>query len=142
MLVPIPVVIGYAIVIGTSNTGAGYFAMFLCGAGIYPYNCLMLTWITSNVAPDYKRSIAIPLAATIANVSGILSGQIYPTADAPRYINGNAVSLGLECVAFCGVVVIHFLLRWRNSQKEKKLARGESDHGKEGDASLEFRYVL
>src|SRR5882757_5275750 len=43
LIVPIPVLIGYAIVIGTSNHGAGYFAMFLCGAGIYPYNCLMLT---------------------------------------------------------------------------------------------------
>lgn len=31
--VPIPVLIGYIIVIATPNIGAGYFAMFLCAAG-------------------------------------------------------------------------------------------------------------
>lgn len=141
-LVPIPVLIGYAIVLGTANHGAGYFAMFLCGAGIYPYNCLMLTWISSNLAPDFKRSVGIPLAATIANISGVLSGQIYPATDSPRYISGNAVSLGLEAVALGGVGAIYCLLRWRNAQKEKKLADGVPSNGKEGDASLEFRYVL
>lgn len=142
LMVPIPVLIGYSIAIGTPNTAAGYFAMFLCGAGIYPYNCLMLTWISGNLAPDYKRSVGIPLAATIANISGILSGQIYPATDGPRYISGNAVSLGLEFVALCGVVSIYCLLRWRNNRKEKLLAQGVSNDGREGDASLEFRYVL
>ncbi|KIY02621.1 uncharacterized protein Z520_01086 [Fonsecaea multimorphosa CBS 102226] len=142
VMVPVPVLVGYAIVLGTPNIGAGYFAMFLCGGGIYPYNCLMLTWITSNLAPDYKRSIGIPLAASIANISGVLSGQIYPATDAPRYISGNAVSLGLEFVALCGVVITYCLLKWRNARKEQLLASGVESNGKEGDASLEFRYVL
>ncbi|KEF52808.1 uncharacterized protein A1O9_11225 [Exophiala aquamarina CBS 119918] len=142
LIVPIPVLIGYSIAIGSSNIGAGYFAMFLCGAGIYPYNCLMLTWISSNLAPDYKRSVGIPLAATIANVSGILSGQIYPATDAPRYVSGNAVSLGLEFVAFCGIIAIYCLLKWRNNKKEMILASGVESNGKEGDASLEFKHIL
>lgn len=33
MMVPIPVLIGYAIVIGSNNNGAGLFAMFLVAAG-------------------------------------------------------------------------------------------------------------
>jgi hypothetical protein len=38
MLVPIPVLIGYAIVIGSDSHGAGLFAMFLVAAGKYnPY---------------------------------------------------------------------------------------------------------
>lgn len=115
--------------------------MFLCGAGIYPYNALMLTWISSNLAPDYKRSAGIPLAATIANISGVLSGQIYPATDAPRYISGNAVSLGLEFVALLGVVSIFCLLKWRTSKKEKALAQGIQDNGKEGDQALNFKYL-
>jgi hypothetical protein len=35
MLVPIPVLIGYAIVVGSANHGAGLFAMFLIAAGEY-----------------------------------------------------------------------------------------------------------
>lgn len=141
-MVPIPVVIGYSIALGTANIGAGYFGMFLCAVGIFPFNCLMLTWMTSNLAPDYKRSVGVPFAATIANISGILSGQIYPATDGPRYVSGNAVSLGLEFVAFCGVVSIYFLLRSRNKKKEAIMASGVESNGKEGDASLQFKYVL
>lgn len=35
IFVPIVVIIGYAIVIGTNNVGAGYFAMLLCSGGSY-----------------------------------------------------------------------------------------------------------
>ena len=31
--VPMPVLLGYIVVIATSNIGAGYFGMFLCAAG-------------------------------------------------------------------------------------------------------------
>ena len=141
-MVPIPVLIGYSIALGTANIGAGYFAMFMCAVGIFPFNCIMLTWVTSNLAPDYKRSVGVPFAATIANISGILSGQIYPATDGPRYISGNGVSLGLEFVAFCGVVSIYCLLRYRNKKKEEILATGVESNGKEGDASLQFKYVL
>lgn len=138
-IVPIPVLIGYAIALGTANNAAGYFGMFLCGMGIFPFNCIMLAWFSTNVSPDHKRSVGLPLAASIANISGVLSGQIYPVTDAPRYISGNAVSLGLEFVALCGVGVITLLLKWRMAMKEKALEEGKEDVG-EGDAALEFQY--
>jgi hypothetical protein len=31
---PMPVVVGYVLVVATSNVGVGYFAMFLCGGGM------------------------------------------------------------------------------------------------------------
>ncbi len=34
---PMPVLIGYILVIATSNVGVGYFAMSLCGGGKFPY---------------------------------------------------------------------------------------------------------
>ncbi len=36
MFVPIIVITGYAIAIGTPSYGAGFFAMFLCSGGKYP----------------------------------------------------------------------------------------------------------
>ena len=138
---PIPVLIGYSIAIGTPNNAAGYFAMFLCGMGIFPFNCIMLAWFSTNVSPDPKRSVGLPIAASIANVSGVLSGQIYPLYDAPRYISGNAVSLGLEGVALIGVGLIVLLLRWRMARKNKMLQEGRGDD-KEGDAALSFKYAF
>ena len=140
-IVPIPVLIGYSIALGTPNNAAGYFAMFLCGMGIFPFNCIMLAWFSSNISPDLKRSVGLPLAASIANVSGVLSGQIYPAKDAPRYISGNAVSLGLEFVAVVGVGVIVLLLKWRMARKEKALQQGKESI-KEGDGALDFKYTL
>ena len=113
--------------------------MFLCGLGIFPFNCIMLAWFSTNISPDFKRSVALPLAASIANVSGVLSGQIYPAKDSPRYISGNAVSLGLEFVALTGVAAIVILLKWRMVRKNKVLQQGEGGLS-EGDGALDFVY--
>ncbi|KAJ9639170.1 hypothetical protein H2204_003780 [Knufia peltigerae] len=136
------VLIGYIIVIASESIGAGYFAMFLCAAGIYPYNTMLLTWVSNNLKPDYKRSVGIPLFASLANISGLISSQIYPSSDGPRYIMGNAVSLGMETAAMFGIVAIYLLLRYRNNQKEKLIAEGATENGKQGDRALDFKYIL
>ncbi|KAM3506363.1 hypothetical protein MY10362_002422 [Beauveria mimosiformis] len=112
-IVPIPVLIGYSMAIGSSDNAVGYVAMILCGIGIPPYNCIMLVWFANNIASDHKRSVALPLAASIANISGVLSGQIYPREDGPRYIMGNSIALGSEFIALLGVLAIFVLLRSR-----------------------------
>lgn len=139
-IVPIPVLIGYSIALGTSNNAAGYFGMFLCAVGIFPYNCIMLAWFSSNTSPDHKRSVALPVAASIANISGVLSGQIYPIGDAPRYTPGNSISLGLEFVALLGVGAICLLLKWRMAQKKKALDEGKQSSDSDGDHALDFKY--
>ncbi|SPO04525.1 related to allantoate transport protein [Cephalotrichum gorgonifer] len=101
--VPLLVCTGYAIAIGTPSVGGGYFAMFLC-SGVYTFNPLLLTWVANNIAPDTKRSAALPLLVSIANVSGIAASQVYPNSTAPRFIMGNGISLGMELLAGCGVV--------------------------------------
>ncbi|KAL4947599.1 major facilitator superfamily domain-containing protein [Aspergillus filifer] len=143
LLAPIPCILGYAIAIGTPNAAAGYAAMFLCAGGIYPYNALLLTWVTNNLAPDYKRSVGMPLFTSLANISGAISSQIYPSWEGPRYIMGNSVSLGMEGVACLGVGSVWMLLRARDKRKERLLGQGVSDNGFEGeDRGLGFRYTL
>ncbi len=110
--------------------------------GIYPYNAMLLTWVSNNLKPDYKRSVGIPLFASLANVSGLISSQIYPANSGPRYTMGNAVSLGMEFTAMLGIVAIYLLLRHRNNEKEKLIAQGATDNGKQGDRALEFKYIL
>ena len=141
-LAPISCVVGYAIVVGTSNPAAGYAAMFLCGAGIYSYNATLLTWVANNLAPDYKRSVGIPLFASLANISGTISSQIYPSTDAPRYLKGNAISLAMEAMACGGVVLVWYLLKRRDQRKERLIAEGARDNGFDDDRGLKFRYAL
>lgn len=110
--------------------------------GIYPYNALLLTWVSNNLKPDYKRSVGIPLFASLANVSGLISSQIYPSSNGPRYIVGNSVSLGMETSAMLGIGAIYLLLKWRNAKKDELLAQGALDNGKKGDRALDFKYAL
>jgi hypothetical protein len=79
---------------------------------------------------------------SVANVSGVLSSNIYPATDAPRYIIGNSISLACECIALLGVGAIYLVLRSRNMKKEKLIADGATENGKEGDRGLHFKYLL
>lgn len=40
---PLLVISGYAIAVGTGHKGAGFFAMFLVGAGVYSFNTVLVT---------------------------------------------------------------------------------------------------
>lgn len=138
----LPVIVGYIIVCSTASHAAGYFAMFLCGSGIYAFNCLLLTWVSNNLAPDYKRSVGVPLFICLGNISGIASSNIYPSTDAPRYLVGNAVSAGTESVAMICVLGMWWALRSRNIEKERLISEGAESNGKEGDKALGFVYNL
>lgn len=70
------------------------------------------------------------------------ASQIYPIQDAPRYVKGNAISLGGEVIALVCVGLIYVLLKYRMRQKAKLLAMGKDSNGKEDDRSLDFEYVF
>ncbi|KAJ6783921.1 hypothetical protein PWT90_03788 [Aphanocladium album] len=139
---PILVMVGYAVAVGSSNRSVGYFGMFIVGAGVYSFNTVLLTWVSNNIHPDYKRSVAIAIVVSIGNAAGLAASQIYPIGDAPRYIVGNSISLGFESLALACVALIYMLLRYRTRQKEKLLSEGVESNGKEGDQSLDFDYLI
>ncbi|KAL4883129.1 major facilitator superfamily domain-containing protein [Aspergillus karnatakaensis] len=142
IVTPVPVVVGYLISVVTPNPGAGYFAMFLCCSGIYSYNALILTWVTTNLAPDYKRSVGVALFTSLSGISSLIAPQLYPSSDGPRYQIGNGVSLAFEVLAGLNVIFVFFLLKRRNSEKERLRGEGKVSNGLEGDRELGFMYVL
>ncbi|KAF9882166.1 putative high-affinity nicotinic acid transporter protein [Colletotrichum karsti] len=138
----IPVAVGYLICVGTSNPAAGYFGMFLLAAGCYTISTIVVTWVATNLMPDSKRSVALPVFYSIGNMSGLVSSQLYPSYHAPRYVMGNALSAGLELVFVGFVAAAWLLLRKRNAEKEKLTAEGATTNGLEGDMALGFEYCL
>jgi hypothetical protein len=101
-----------------------------------------VAWITSNLSPDDKRAIGMPLAYSFANISNVVSSNLYPIPQGPRYVQGNAVSAGLTVVAGFLYASCWALLRRRNTKKAKLIAEGATTNGKEGDMSLESMYIL
>ena len=84
----------------------------------------------------------MPLAYSFANISNVVSSQLYPSQQGPRYVQGNAVSAGLTAVAGFLYASCWFLLRRRNLEKAKLIAEGATTNDKEGDMSLESMYIL
>jgi hypothetical protein len=142
VLSAIPVTVGYVICVGTSNTSAGYAAMFILAAGVYAFSALCVTWVATNLVPDNKRSVGLPFFYSIGNLSGLVSSQLYPSTEGPRYVKGNAISAGLEVVAVLFVVLAWFILRRRTAKKAKMIEEGATTNGKQGDEALDFKYTL
>ncbi|KAH8901719.1 high-affinity nicotinic acid transporter-like protein [Thozetella sp. PMI_491] len=138
----VPVAVGYLICVGTAAPGAGYAGMFVLVIGLYPISTLAVTWATNTFSPDSKRAIAMPLVYTMADISSMVSSQLYPSTQAPRYVQGNAVSAGLTCVAGFLYTGSWYMLKRRNMKKEKLLAENATSNGMEGDRSLDSMYML
>lgn len=94
------------------------------------------------MAPDSKRTVAMPIVMSFTIVSGAMSSQIYPSKDAPRYMMGNAISLSGIVAATIAVSVLWFIWRRRNARKSKLLAEGVTVDEYEDDRGLNFKYVL
>ncbi|PYH87550.1 MFS general substrate transporter [Aspergillus ellipticus CBS 707.79] len=131
-------IIGYILLLAVSSNAVKYFATFLCGIAVYTSVGLNLTWLNINVAPQYRRALAIGLQQTVGNCAGIVSGQIYRSSP---YVLGNAFSLGSLVVAQI-IVVLHMVyIRRENAHKEAILAGKEDTRRvRTGDGELEFRY--
>ncbi|KAF2015363.1 MFS general substrate transporter [Aaosphaeria arxii CBS 175.79] len=137
-----PVMTGYLICVGTSNPHAGYAGMFILVMGVYTISTLAVAWIGTNVSPDAKRAVAMPFAYSIANLSALVSAQLYPSDQGPRYIQGNSISAGLDIVAAGLYFSCWMLLRRRNLKKDKAIAEGATTNGYEDDRGLDFKYML
>ncbi|KAL4965444.1 major facilitator superfamily domain-containing protein [Aspergillus stella-maris] len=137
-----PVMIGYLICVGTPNPHAGYAGMFILVMGVYTISTLVVAWVGTNMSPDGKRAVAMPYAYSIANLSSLVSAQLYPSHQGPRYIQGNAISAGLDVVAAALYFACWMLLRRRNILKEKAKTEGATTNRYEDDRGLDFKYIL
>ena len=84
----------------------------------------------------------MPVAYSIGNLSALVSAQLYPSQQGPRYVQGNAVSAGLSVVAGILYGACWLLLKRRNAKKAKLIAEGATTNGLEGDMSLDSMYIL
>ena len=114
-------IVGYVMLLTVSHNGVKYFATFLTAVAVYNGPGLNITWLSVNMAPQYRRATAIGFQQTIANTAGIVAGQIYRKSP---YKLGHGFSLGALCVAQVLIVGKMGYIRRLNVKKEK-IAKGE-----------------
>ncbi|CAG7956408.1 unnamed protein product [Penicillium nalgiovense] len=141
-------VVGYGILISDSSSGVHYFGALMVALGLYVAVGLPLAWLPTNLPRYAKRTYATGLQLTFGNISGVMSPFLYPNSEGPRFVRGNAVTMGM--VAFAGVVygVMWVSYRYINKRRaqgledEKISSLSEQDIQEMGDRNPRFLYSI
>ena len=113
------VIIGFIILIVVEDLNVKYFAVFLTAGGISPCVATCITFISCNISPHTKRATALAFMLSVGNSGGAISGQIYRSQDAPRFIFGHAVNLGFCVVGFITASILFIGLRLENRRRDR-----------------------
>ncbi|KAK7923616.1 hypothetical protein PG985_007687 [Apiospora marii] len=140
-------VVGYGILLSDSSSGVHYFGCFMIAMGLYIVVGLPLAWLPNNCPRYGKRTTACGMNLTMGNASGIMAPFIYLTAEGPRYIRGNAVSLSMVGMAVCIYGFLWFWFRRENRRRDAGHVSAKHQHLSEqelmelGDESPHYRYT-
>ncbi|CAO3630814.1 unnamed protein product [Mucor hiemalis] len=142
--------IGYIILNVCIERPALYAGVCIAVAGIFVINPIVNAWLTSNIAPDMKKSVATAMAVSANNSAGLLGSNIYRHSDAPRYLRGHRINLAFISIFILLTLLQRFLLNRANEQKKQEKAKlseeelqqiAEND-SRVGDESIEYEYRL
>ncbi|KAF1971395.1 MFS nicotinic acid transporter-like protein Tna1 [Bimuria novae-zelandiae CBS 107.79] len=142
-------IVGFIMLIASSDPKVNYAGTFLGAMGIYPCVANTISWASNNVEGVYKRGVSLGFIIGWGNLNGVVSSNIYRAKDAPRFFVGHGVVLAYMALwLFGGSVMTRFLL----ARENKKRARGERDGWAEGksedqvhemgDMRPDFMYML
>lgn len=85
---------------------------------------------------------------TLGNTAGVAVGQIFVTADKPRYIKGLSISMGLAAVALCCVAALMVGMHVVNKRRAERIREAEEKgqplphEPEKGDYDVHFKYSL
>ncbi|KAG2211881.1 hypothetical protein INT47_004568 [Mucor saturninus] len=142
--------IGYIILNICVQRPALYTGVCIAVSGIFVINPIVNAWLTSNIAPDMKKSVATAMAVSANNSAGLIGSNIYRHSDAPRYLRGHRINLMFISLFIILALIQRFLLRRENNLKRQEKSKltpeelqelTESDK-KIGDESFDFVYRL
>ncbi|KAI9498203.1 major facilitator superfamily domain-containing protein [Zychaea mexicana] len=96
------------------------FAAATVTASSPSWHGMHIAYMSSNLAPQGKRAIALGAIIGAANLNGVPGSQIYRAADAPRYPVGNVVCIILNVVAIGLFISQRLRYSLTNKYREKK----------------------
>ncbi|KAJ2964670.1 hypothetical protein NQZ79_g563 [Umbelopsis isabellina] len=83
--------VGYILLVSITGNSARYGAVCLSVAGVFVINPIVNAWLTGNIAPGMKKSVATAMAVSANNAAGLVGSNIYLKSDAPNYSKLNSV---------------------------------------------------
>lgn len=142
-------IIGFSMLLATTNPQVQYAGTFLGAAGIYPTISNTLSWVINNTEGSLKRAFVLGMVVGWGNLNGVVSSNIYLTRENPKFTTGHSVVLAYQ-IAFLlgGSIFMHVAFRVIN--KNRKAGKMDeawsklSDEQKwiQGDLRPDFVYTL
>jgi MFS family permease len=130
--------------------GVVYFAMFLIGGGTFSGGPSTMSWMSNNLAGQWKRAVSMALLATIANlVGGTIGSNIFLAREKPKYTTAYSVLLAfITCAVLSGWALVFMIRRW-NAQRTVLIEQAQQE-GRDldaeckdlGDKNPHFKYTL
>lgn len=120
------VIIGYGILISGASAGVKYLGIFFTVAGVSPNIVLAISYVGANFGPLYVRATVMGFFFTIGNAAGLISSNIYPTKESPRFIKGHAINLGFAGLTFVLTSIIMFI-NWRANKSRDAISYAHPD---------------
>lgn len=121
--------------------GALYVATILATIGSFAQLPPRAAWSTSNIGGHTKRAVGIATISNFGNIGGAIAGQIYPDSDAPHYIRGHSVCLGMMAGVAIMCLVLKFIL-WKINKKRESLTPEEYEKACQGEHLCDYVSLL
>lgn len=114
-LVAIAVVMASLVVLMIVANNVVRYTMFFFVMFMFIPISIIWSWLANNTAGTNKRAAVTGLVFSMGNIGGAISGQIYRSEWAPRYVQGHAINLG--CYAFA---VVAGTVLWRGYRMDNE----------------------
>jgi len=113
---------------GSKNKHTDYAALYLEIIGSYSSAPCLITWLSNNVEPHYRRATAVAVVVAATTIGGIVSPWFF--LDPPRFHMGTSINLAvsLGMAASCAGITVYF--RACNAKKRKEVENYLQTHGK------------
>lgn len=110
-------VIGFVIVMATTNKVALIAGCCFVAAGSYPAIVIGASWLMNNYAGYTKRCTAWAITQIFIQCYSILSTQVYDQP--PRFFKGHGILLGLNALGAVSLVITYFMLKKENAKRDR-----------------------
>lgn len=131
-------IVGYIILLATSNIGGQYFGTFLIASGVFGGTGIVLSWPATNLSGQLKRAVGCAMQIGIGDIGAIIGVLVYRPKDSPRYVPGHIISIAFLALGIVSQGALWWLLRRENRLR----ATGGRDDRLKGEVSKDEEALL
>lgn len=99
--------------------GLTYAFLFAIPAGINPAVITLVSWVSNNLSPTWKRAVGMALTLSLGNMGGLVGSNIFLAHEAPRYWTGYGMSLACTAVGIICTIVLRYVWDRENKKRDR-----------------------